>query len=136
LPRYPYIGETPFGRVARPHTRRNALSKGHLPLITRVIIHPPHYKHYGALYSATVEGEELPIVTGSRDPQSDVCRMLLARGFEGVVEFAREGVPHWDLRVLDLRQYATRRVSESQKGGLREVAFKPFEKENQPCRLS
>lgn len=75
------------------------------------------------LYEASVEGEDTPIVAGSWDPDSDVCRVLKARGETGRVEFWRPGKDFAALIVRDLVKYATTQTSEPARGPLTRRKF-------------
>ena len=75
------------------------------------------------LYEAIVQGEESPIVAGSWDPDSDVCRLFQARGETGRVEFWWPGKDFAGLIVRDLVKYAGTRTSEPARGPLTRRKF-------------
>lgn len=65
-------------------------------------------------YEAFVEGESEPIVRGARDPEHEVCRVLVARSYDGPVHFY---TPEGTLSMrLDARKGAEMTVEDTDKG--------------------
>ena len=82
-------------------------------------LHPPERKEgvrYNGLYCVEFDGEL--IVVGSRDPEHDLARALLARGLTGKVTMldAKSGKPR---TVIDIAKAAELCVSEESRDGLR-----------------
>ena len=82
-------------------------------------LHPPARKE-GVCYSGVycVEFDRELIVVGSRDPEHDLARALLARGLTGTVTMldAKTGKPR---TVIDIAKAAELCVSEESRDGLR-----------------
>ena len=75
-------------------------------------------------FSVTYGGETL--VASARDPGTDACRALLARGITGRLVTRWVGSDH-DAMSMDIAAISTRRVEESDRHGLRVVAFRAFD---------
>jgi hypothetical protein len=82
-------------------------------------LHPPGRKEgvrYNGLYCVEFDGEL--IIVGSRDPEHDLARALVARGLTGKVTMldAKTGKPR---AVIDIAKAAELCVSEESRDGLR-----------------
>ena len=75
-------------------------------------------------FAVTYGGDVL--VASSRDPGSDACRALLARGVTGRLVTRWVGASH-DAMSMDIVRMAKLRVEESDRHGLRVVAFRAFD---------
>jgi hypothetical protein len=81
------------------------------------------------LYDLAIDGEA--IVTGSRTPEFDACRVLAARGLTGKLKIFDSVTGKLRLTV-DISAGAGMSVIENRKHGPRFAAWKPFEKAARP----
>ena len=81
------------------------------------------------LYDLAIEGEV--IVTGSRTPEFDACRVLAARGLTGKLKIFDSVTGKLRL-TLDIVAGAGMSVIENRKHGPRFAEWKPFEKAVRP----
>ena len=89
-------------------------------------LHPPVRKEgvrYIGRYSVAFDGDL--IVEGSRDPEHDLARALLARGLTGKVTMldANTGKPR---TVIDIERAAKLTVEENRRFGPRFAKWKPY----------
>ncbi|MGE0854419.1 MAG: hypothetical protein AB7O44_33295 [Hyphomicrobiaceae bacterium] len=89
----------------------------------RIEIEPVGLGDRGHRYRATHEGSVL--IDGSRHPEFDACRALLARGIRGKLEVWRKGAA-FPAMVLDIEAGARLTVAETEAAGPRFVRWKPF----------
>jgi hypothetical protein len=77
----------------------------------------------GQRYRVTYLGEVL--IEGTRNPEFDACRALLAHGITGTLEVWRPGGVAADMR-LNIERGAKLTISETDDRGLRPVRWEPF----------
>jgi hypothetical protein len=95
-------------------------------LTLQVYVQPTRITSRCQLYDAYVEAEKTPIVAGSRDPEPDVCRMLVARGYDGPVQFISNGT--CGLRVKSAAKFDEKRTVEGRRDGPYIGKYTPFER--------
>lgn len=86
----------------------------------------------GRRYSATVVGESEPLASGSRDPEHDACRALVARGYVGAVTFLRNGTP--SMRVKDVQRTAGKTIEEGPQRGPLLTKWRPVPDFGRPAQ--
>jgi hypothetical protein len=89
---------------------------GNVAGCVRILIKPTNVGHRGQLYRVTYEGEML--VEGSRNPEYDAARALLAIGVTGQAETWRHGAAVPSMRInIELAEQRT--IEESATVGLK-----------------
>jgi hypothetical protein len=88
-----------------------------------IVIEPTGLGDRGHRYRVTYAGTVL--VDGSRNPEFDACRALLAKGIRGKLEIWRKGAA-FPAMVLDIEAGARLTVAETEKEGPRVVRWRPF----------
>ncbi len=80
----------------------------------------------GRRYEAYLAGHSEPFVTNSRDPEHEACRVLVARGYSGAVQFYHGITPSMRLQASAAARLT---VSEEDRRGLRLRKWAPFSAE-------
>lgn len=93
-------------------------------MTTKVFIERTKIVTDGARYRVTRE-DGTTLIEGSRVPEHDACRALLAEGVTGKLAIWRKGKSHPDM-FLDIERAAGRTVSEG-KDGIAFRKWKPFD---------
>jgi hypothetical protein len=77
----------------------------------------------GRRFEAYLVGQKEKLVTNSRDPEHDACRVLVSRGYAGVVQFYHGITPSMRLHAPVAARLT---VSEEDRRGLRLRKWAPF----------
>jgi hypothetical protein len=88
-----------------------------------IVIEPTGLGDRGHRYRVTHAGTVL--IDGSRNPEFDACRALLARGLRGRLEVWRKGAA-FPAMVLDIEAAARLTVAETEREGPRFAPWRPF----------
>jgi len=89
-------------------------------------LHPPIHEErarYTGLYSVEYDGEI--VVVGSRNPECDLARVLLAKGIPGKVTML-DAITGKLRTVVDIERAARLTVEENRRFGPRFVKWKPY----------
>jgi hypothetical protein len=98
----------------------------------RIFVEPVALGERGHRYRVTYEGSTL--IDGSRVPELDACRALLALGFTGKLEMWRPGKA-WPDMQLDIVRAAKLTVVETEKVGPHFASWRPFSPATQDAVL-
>jgi hypothetical protein len=93
------------------------------------VVEPTALGERGHGYRVTYTGAVL--VDGSRNPEFDACRALLARGIRGKLEVWRKGAT-FPATVLDIEAGARLTVAETDAAGPRFMRWQPFSADASP----
>lgn len=84
--------------------------------VVELFAYPKPSQRHWYCYDLLLDGE--PLVVGSRDPEHDLARALLARGLRGVAEVV-DGNTGKPRSTVNIERAAKVRVSEEDRDGLR-----------------
>ncbi len=91
-------------------------------MVTDLILRPTgKFGNKGERYEVFL-GDE--IIAQGWSPEHAACRVLLARGIEGIARFSRPGKKHHDF-TMNIAKASTRNVLENAKLGPRTVKWEP-----------
>ena len=93
------------------------------------VVEPTALGERGHGYRVTYTGAVL--VDGSRNPEFDACRALLARGIRGKLEVWRKGAT-FPATVLDIEAGARLTMVETDAAGTRFMRWQPFSADASP----